>query len=222
MKVLELYAGSRSVGKVAEELGHEVFSVDWTAYDNIDLQIDISKLTIKDLPWIPDIVWMSPDCTTYSIAAISTHRNKEDRSGKTEYAKQCDITNLHTQNLLKELLEINQNLIYYIENPRGGMRKMPFMNYYPIRNTVWYCQYGDIRAKPTDIWTNNREWTPRPMCHNKKKDSNGTVIHHCHHESAPRGSATGTQGKKDSHERSKIPESLCIEVLKAVKLKNIT
>ena len=28
MKLLELYAGSRSVGKVAEKLGFEVFSVD--------------------------------------------------------------------------------------------------------------------------------------------------------------------------------------------------
>lgn len=208
MKVLELYAGSRSIGKMAESLGFEVFSVDWTAYDNIDLLKDISKLQISDLPWIPDIVWKSPDCTTYSIAAISTHRNKDDRSGKTDYAKKCDLTNIHTQELIKELLLLNPNLVYYIENPRGGMRKMPFMEYYPIRNTVWYCQYGDTRAKPTDIWTNNKGWIPRPECHNFR---NG--IKHCHHESAPRGSRTGTQGKKGSYERSKIPSELCKEIL---------
>lgn len=214
MKLLELYAGSGSVGNVARELGYEVFSVDWIAYENISLQKDISTLAISDLPWIPDVVWKSPDCKTYSISAISTHRNKEDLSGKSEYAKQCDITNIHTQNLLKELLVLNPNLIYYIENPRGGMRKMPFMEYYPIRHTVWYCQYGDDRAKPTDIWTNNYGWEPRPECHNFKRNRiTGEIIKHCHHESAPRGSRTGTQGRKGSYERSKIPYELCLEVL---------
>lgn len=87
MKVLELFAGSRSVGKACEELGYKVFSVDWEGFKGIDLKIDIGNLKIKDLPFIPDIVWASPDCTTYSIAAISKHRNKEDKSPKTEYAK---------------------------------------------------------------------------------------------------------------------------------------
>ena len=83
----------------------------------------------------------------------------------------------------------------------------------PIRHTVWYCQYGDDRAKPTDIWTNNKLWVPKKECHNYR---NG--VKHCHHESAPRGSKTGTQGKKGSYERSKIPEKLCAEVLKSDRL----
>ena len=92
---------------------------------------------------------------------------------------------------------------------------MPWMEYHPIRNTVWYCQYGDDRAKPTDIWTNNQGWIPRPICHNKRKDKECNIIHHCHHEAAPRGSKTGTQGKKGSYERNKIPYELCKEVLTA-------
>ena len=209
MKVLELFAGSRSIGKAAEELGHEVFSVDWEEYDGIDLSIDIGELAIDDLPFVPDMVWASPDCITYTIAACSTHR-RNSIEPKSEYATKCDEVNKHWLALLDALLVLNPDMVYYIENPRGMLRKMPFMQELPIRHTIWYCQYGDNRAKPTDIWTNNKEWTPRPQCHNYR---NG--IKHCHHESAPRGSRTGTQGIKGSYNRSKIPKELCIEVLTA-------
>lgn len=39
-------------------------------------------------------------------------------------------------------------------------------------------------------------------------------LQHCHHESARRGAKTGTQGKKGSYERSKIPLELCNDLLK--------
>jgi len=215
LNVLELFAGSRSFGKEADKLGMNVFSVDWQEFNGIDLSIDIGDLKLSDVPFVPDVIWASPDCTTYSIAAISTHRNKEDRSGKTEYAKKCDIVNQHWLNLIEQWLEINPTLVYFIENPRGGLRKMPWMQKY-TRHTVWYCQYGDNRAKPTDIWTNSTKWIPKPMCRNFKRcKTSGDIIKHCHHESAPRGSKTGTQGIKGSYERSKIPSQLCIEVLKS-------
>ena len=81
--LLELFAGSRSVGKVGERLGYNVFSIDWKEYDGIDLAIDIGNLTKEDVPFVPDVVWASPDCTTYSIAACSTHRTNsiEPKSG---------------------------------------------------------------------------------------------------------------------------------------------
>ena len=34
MRLLELFAGSRSIGSEAEKQGFEVFSVDWTEYEN--------------------------------------------------------------------------------------------------------------------------------------------------------------------------------------------
>lgn len=212
IKILELFAGSRSIGNVAEKMGMEVFSVDWEDFEGIDLSIDIEELKISDVPFIPDHVHASPDCTTYTIAAISTHRNGIEP--KTEYAKKCDRVNKHVIELIKEWLKINPSMTFTIENPRGMMRKMPFMQEFE-RRTVWYCAYGDTRAKPTDIWSNNFRsvfnpggWDPRPECKNRNK--------YCHHESAPRGSKTGTQGKKGSYERSKIPEQLCKEILESV------
>ncbi len=202
MNVLELFAGSRSIGKVGDELGMNVFSVDWDKYEDIDLCIDVAKLTKEDIPFTPDVIWASPDCTTYTIAAISTHRNNTEP--KSEYAKKCDITNQHFISLIKEWLEINPNMVFFIENPRGMLRKMPWMQEFK-RHTIWYCTYGDERAKPTDIWTNSDTWIPRPVCHNGNKE--------CHHAPAPRGSKTGTQGRKGAYERSKIPEELCREVL---------
>lgn len=206
MNILELFAGSRSIGSKAEELGHNVFSVDWEKYQKINLAIDIEFLEKEMIPFAPDMVWSSPDCTTYSIAAVSTHRTNSIEP-KSEYAHKCDRVNQHWISLIDAWILLNPDMVFFIENPRGMLRKMPFMQRFK-RYTVWYCTYGDDRAKPTDIWTNSETWNPRPMCHNGNKN--------CHHQPAPRGSKTGTQGKKGSYERSKIPEKLCEEILKSI------
>jgi len=212
MDILELFAGVRSLGNEADKMGHTVFSVDWTKYDKIDLAIDIEELTKEQVPFTPDVVWASPDCATYSIAGIRFHRINTIEP-ISDYAKKCDKVNVHFIELIKEWLKINPNMVFFIENPRGMLRKMPFMQEFK-RHTVWYCQYGDNRAKPTDIWTNSKDWQPRPVCRNYKYDENGNIIDkHCHHDSARRGNKTGTQGKENAHERSKIPSELCIEIL---------
>ncbi len=202
MKVLELFAGTRSIGKAFEARGHEVYSVEWNKdFENIDLYADIGTLTAEDIIkefGYPDIIWASPDCATFSIASISRHRKKDEKTGNLEpvsdYAKFCDKVDTHVIELIKEL----QPKYYFIENPRGGMRKMTFMQGLP-RYTVTYCQYGDSRMKPTDIWTNHPNPKFKPMC------KNGDPCH----EKAPRGSKTGTQGLKGSKERSVIPQALC-------------
>ena len=213
MNVLELHAGSRSIGKVAESIGMNVFSVDWNPYQNIDLITDIEFLKKEHIPFIPDIIWSSPDCTTYSIAGISHHRYENTLLAKSDYANKCDRLNNNMISLIQEYLEINPKLKYFIENPRGAYRKMDFIQF-SDRATVWYCRYGDTRAKPTDIFTNHlntmfntKGWRPRPECFNNNRN--------CQHEQAPRGSKTGTQGKKGSYERSKIPKELCLEILKS-------
>ena len=206
MKVLELFAGTRSIGKAFEEKGHEVFSVEWDkSFENIDLYKDIYELQAKEILdkfGKPDVIWASPDCSSYSIAAISHHRKREENGNLapvSEYAKFCDRVNQHTLNLIMTL----SPKYWFIENPRGGMRKMDFMHGLP-RYTVTYCQYGDTRMKPTDIWTNHPDPKFKPMC------KNGDPCH----EKAPRGSRTGTQGLDGSKERSVIPVELCRHIVK--------
>lgn len=203
MKVLELFAGTRCISKAFERRGHETYSVEWSKdFENIDLYEDVNKLTVPKVielcGGVPDVIWASPDCTTYSVAAISYHRRQNKETGSldpiTEYAKFCDKTNKHVIALIKDL---NPRL-FFIENPRGGLRKMDFMQHLP-RYTVTYCQYGDKRMKPTDIWTNHPNPNFKPPCHYGDP---------CH-ERAPRGSKTGTQGLNGSAIRSQIPEKLC-------------
>ena len=158
MKVLELFAGTRSIGKAFEAKGHEVFSVEWdTSFPDIDLNIDIGELTaemILERFGHPDVVWLSPDCTTFSVAAISHHRKQNTITGDlepiTDYAKFCDTVDQHCLDLLNAL----KPKFWFIENPRGAMRKMSWMQGLPMYPTT-YCQYGDTRMKPTDLWTNH-------------------------------------------------------------------
>lgn len=207
MKVLELFAGTRSIGRAFEEHGHEVFSVEWNKdFEDIDLYADVGTVTAEEILrkfGRPDVIWASPDCTSYSVAAISHHRRKNAQTGSldpiSDYAKFCDNVNKHVLELIKEL----KPKYYFIENPRGGMRKMEWMQELP-RYTVTYCKYGDTRMKPTDIWTNHPD--PKFLPPSKNGDPD--------HEKAPRGSRCGTQRLKGAVERSRIPKALCEHIVK--------
>ena len=208
MKILELFAGSRSFSKVAEEYGHETFAVDINNFDNIDYVTDVLDFDCSKIPFKPDVIWASPPCTYFSVASIGHHWH-QDHTPKTEQAK----LGVKIVEKTIEIIEMFQPDYFFVENPRGKLRKLGLFKGIAERTTVTYCQYGDTRMKPTDIWTNYlysvfnpNGWKPRPIC--KNGDS-------CH-VAAPRGSQTGTQGLKGNYERSKIPKQLCEEIIKSI------
>jgi site-specific DNA-cytosine methylase len=203
LNILELFAGSRSFSKVSEKMGYRTFTSDIDNFKDIDYVCDIFDFDIDKLPFRPDVIWASPPCTTFSIASCSTHWNI-DRTPKSEKAK----VGVRIVEKTLELIDTLKPKYFIIENPRGLLRKLEIINPKTMK-TVWYCTYGDKRAKPTDIWTNIEQWIPRPVCHNGNKN--------CHHEPAPRGSKTGTQGLKGSYDRSKVPEQLCYEILNSIR-----
>lgn len=205
MKLLELFAGTQSVSKAFRARGHQTFTIELDKrHPGIDWYQDIGKISAQDILarfGRPDVIWASPVCTTYSVAAISKHRIKEPNGNlrpRTKMAQESDAMIQHVLQLIEDL----QPKYYFIENPRGALRKMAFMQGVP-RHTVTYCQYNDRRMKPTDIWTNH----PDPQF--KRPCNYGDTCH----EKAPRGSRTGTQGLKGSIFRAMIPRALCRHIV---------
>ena len=68
MKILELFSGTGSVGKIAKEKGWEVVSVDIRTYHDQEPPthlVDILKFDYKKYKNF-DIIWASPPCTYFS------------------------------------------------------------------------------------------------------------------------------------------------------------
>lgn len=187
----------------SEEVEKGIMWVSLTEVNKLENRyIRVYNLSVRDdESYMADNIVVH-NCTTFSMAGISHHRKKNEKTGELEavsdYAKFCDAVDKHVMELIKEL----NPKYYFIENPVGGMRKMSWMQGIP-RYTTTYCQYGDTRMKPTDIWTNHPNPQLKPPCHRGDK---------CH-EAAPRGSKTGTQGLKNSMERSRIPQELCEHIV---------
>lgn len=211
LKVVDLYSGMGGMtdthggwGDAFRRRGHKVVTIDWEAKFEPDIVADVFTLRaeeiIEKLGATPDIVLASPPCECFSVASISTHwtggsRAYVPRDDKTRQALRL------VQRTLELITELNPRM-WIVENPRGVMRKIEPMSLQD-RVTVTYCQYGESRMKPTDIWGGHPDtWRPRPMC------KNGDPCH----ERAPRGAKTGTQGIKGSAARAIIPYQLSYEM----------
>lgn len=202
MKSLELFAGTCSFSKQARLAGWETLTSDIDDQFSTDYCVDVMNFDTSKVPYQVDFLWASPPCETFSVASLGHHWD----GGKGAYAPKTKAC-LDGIERVKKTISIIKELepkYWIIENPRGVLRKMPFMQGFR-RVTVTYCQYGDTRMKPTDLWTNIPEeiWMPRPMCKNGQP---------CH-VAAPRGSSTGTQGIKTYKDRSRVPKALCLEII---------
>jgi hypothetical protein len=203
MIVFDFFSGTGSSTQAFEDAGHTVIKVEldeqFEAHER-----DILSLTAQgliDKYGQPDFIWASPPCQKFSVASCSRywHPDGTPRDGQAgEALKLVEFT----INLIEAL---NPADGFIIENPRGMLRKQKLMAELP-RRTVTYCQYGDNRMKPTDLWGYARAWQPRKAC--KSGDA-------CH-DAAPRGSKTGTQGRKGARDRSMIPYELGLEILNAI------
>lgn len=207
MNTVELFCGTKSFSNVMKEHGHGTFTIDNDEAFKPDMWVDL--LNPLAIPWGIDILWASPPCEGFSVASIGANWTGGYRGyePKSDTARRSIALAQRTLEIIKEA----RPTWWFIENPRGLLRKMPFMEDFlrengAVRQTVWYCRYGDTRAKPTDIFTNALWWKPREGCKNGNPD----------HEASPRGSKTGTQGRGNYKERSRIPAALFEEILEQI------
>jgi hypothetical protein len=161
MNVLELFSGTHSVGKVCEEIGWNVVSVD------MDLpathQVDILNFDYQQYPQdFFSVVWASPPCVAYShLQWAWVGRKKKDGTIYTKEKMEADMKFADT--LVKRSLEIIayfQPELWCLENPQTGrLKEREFMKDVPYYD-VDYCKYSDWGyRKRTRIWTNKKDWT---------------------------------------------------------------
>ena len=210
MRVLELFCGTKSIGKPFERDGHEVVSVDIdpkfepTICANIlDIPLDMFE------PGTFQYVHASCPCTNYSLA--KTNGAPRDLDG-------ADAIVLRTINMIRHLRPV----AWTIENPATGMLKTrPFMAGLSYTD-VSYCHYGMPYRKNTRLWHSpNLDLSMLRLC---KKDCasmvlncTGRMVHLCSAQHGPsRGKATDRCFK--AQDLYVIPAALCEEIYQAVVL----
>ena len=158
MRVLELFSGTGSVGKVCEELGYETISVDLEM--PATHKVDIMEFDYKQYPKdYFDVVWASPPCTEYSY--LQNCWLGRNRKGKIYTKEIMEQDMLEADKLVLKSLEIIKYFnptLWFIENPKGRLKDRPIMADIPFY-VVDYCKYSDWGYKKTTyIWTNKKDW----------------------------------------------------------------
>ena len=207
MRLLELFCGTKSVGNVFAQHDYEVVSLDYNKKFNATHTENILKWDYKQYPEdYFDVIWASPDCTTWSLATGGKYRTKNDIYGFNDKAT------LGNNMVLKviEILKYFKCKSWFIENPRGLMQYFPPLIYFIKESNankclVYYGNYNDWGfPKPTHIWSNTTLWENEKMPFMSKDKYE--VKFHNHDQKNKRYYKAYAKGNAET--RSKIPPDL--------------
>ena len=173
MRLLELFAGTGSIGRAFRDAGWDVVSLDldpkagatitadfmqWDyegcypnitprCYESVTPQEGYSE---SATPF--DCIWASPPCTHYSIAR-TTARTPRDLEGSDRLVQR-----------VLDCIEYFKPKCWFMENPQTGYLKGRRVVQGLRYRDVSYCVFGFPYRKPTRIWTNLYDWDPPAMC----------------------------------------------------------
>lgn len=170
MRLLDLFCGTKSVSNVFKTAGYDVVNLDY------DKQFDathVEDILTWDYTKYPsgyfDVIWASPDCTTWSIATGGKYRLKTDIWGLPN--EHLDKT-VGANNMILRVIEILKYFkpkTWFIENPRGLLQHFPPLKTFveeqnACKTLVYYANYNNWGfPKPTHIWSNLVLWENETM-----------------------------------------------------------
>jgi site-specific DNA-cytosine methylase len=164
-KLLELFCGTKCVGDVFQQDKYEVISLDYNPKFKATHTDNILTWDYKQYPSdYFEVIWASPDCTTWSLATGGKYRTKENIYGHdNQHQEKATLGNNMVLRVI-EILKYFKCKAWFIENPRGLMIHFPplkdFIEEQKAYNTlVYYANYNDWGfPKPTHIWSNMPLW----------------------------------------------------------------
>ena len=175
MRVLELFSGTHSIGKVAHSLGWEVVSLDrdlgddcpWTEYkSDKHIKEDILTWNYKEFPKGHfDLITASPVCLWWSMLRNTWIGRKSQMINpngeivtREDIERDIDLYGKPMVDKVIEIIEYFEPKHWWIENPQTGRMKYYIEEKYPQYNTFYdvdYCKYSDWGYKKrTRFWTN--------------------------------------------------------------------
>jgi len=169
MKLLELFSGTHSIGKVAKQRGIDVVSLDRDLPADIKEDINTWDYTIYPKRYF-DIITASPVCMYWSILRPTWFgREIKAHPGKifSREILEQDIEKYGMPMVDKvfEILDYFNPKYFWIENPQTSRMKEYIPDIIPFYD-VDYCQYGFGYRKRTRFWTNIEGFEPK-LCDGK-------------------------------------------------------
>lgn len=189
MKLLELFSGTHSIGKIAKEKGYEVYSLDRdlgsecpfkSGYKSDNhFKEDIMTFDYKQFPkGYFKVITASPVCLWWSNLRNTWIGRKLKSHGDkiiTKEILQEDIKKYGEPMVDKifEIIDYLQPKYWWIENPKTGRMKEYINELVPYYD-VDYCKYCDWGYKKTTrFWTNIENFQPKKC----KNDCENIIVY---------------------------------------------